>query len=78
MRIVLAVVLGRFVRLITRLRGGGSALPGWVALKVFPRFLEHVMAGVHRHESMPVIVVTGSNGKSTTTGMIVAALEAKA
>jgi UDP-N-acetylmuramyl pentapeptide synthase len=76
MRIVLAVVLGRFVRLITRLRGGGSALPGWVALKVFPRFLEHVMAGVHRHESMPVIVVTGSNGKSTTTGMIVAALEA--
>jgi UDP-N-acetylmuramyl tripeptide synthase len=76
MRIVLAVVLGRFVRAITRLRGGGSALPGWVALKVAPRFLEHVMAGVHRVESTPVVVVTGSNGKSTTTGMIVAALEA--
>lgn len=76
MRIVLAVVLGRFVRAITRLRGGGSALPGWVALKVAPRFLEHVMAGVHRVASTPVVVVTGSNGKSTTTGMIVAALEA--
>lgn len=76
MRIVLAVLLGRFVRAVTRLRGGGSALPGWVALKVAPRFVHHVMQTAKRSEGMPVVVVTGSNGKSTTTAMVVAALEA--
>lgn len=76
MRIVLAVMLGRLVRVLTRLRGGGSALPGWVALKVAPRFLHHVMENVARDANFPVIVITGSNGKSTTTAMTVAALEA--
>ncbi|MEY4476974.1 MAG: hypothetical protein RJA31_478 [Actinomycetota bacterium] len=77
MRIVLAVVLGRLVRVLTRLRGGGSALPGWVALKVAPRFLHHVMDKVSRESDFPVVVITGSNGKSTTTSMTVAALEAQ-
>lgn len=76
MRIVLAVVLGRLVRVLTRLRGGGSALPGWIALRVAPRFLRHVMESVHSSANVPVVVVTGSNGKSTTTAMVVAALEA--
>lgn len=76
MRIVLAVLLGRFVRALMRLRGGGSALPGWVALKVAPHFLTHVMTGLRRDANVPIVVVTGSNGKSTTTAMVVAALEA--
>lgn len=76
MRIVLAVVLGRIVRVLTRLRGGGSALPGWVALRVAPHFLDHVMSRLRALSDVPVIVVTGSNGKSTTTAMLVAALEA--
>jgi UDP-N-acetylmuramyl tripeptide synthase len=75
-RIVLAVVLGRFVRALMRLRGGGSALPGWVALKVAPGFLIHVMNRLRRDANVPIVVVTGSNGKSTTTAMVVAALEA--
>jgi len=75
-RIVLAVVLGRIVRVLTRLRGGGSALPGWVALRVAPHFLDHVMSRLRALSEVPVIVVTGSNGKSTTTAMLVAALEA--
>ncbi len=76
MRIVLAVVLGRLVRVLTRLRGGGSALPGWVALKVAPHFVSYVMDRVRVGSNKPIVVVTGSNGKSTTTAMIVAALEA--
>lgn len=76
MRILVAVVLGRLVRVLTRLRGGGSALPGWVALRIAPNFLHHVMGTVRRDPAFPVIVITGSNGKSTTTAMVVAALEA--
>lgn len=76
MRILVAVLVGRFVRFVTRLRGGGSALPGWVAMRVAPTFLHHVMSTVRDGIRTPVVVVTGSNGKSTTTAMIVAALEA--
>lgn len=76
MTIALAVALGRLVRVATRLRGGGSALPGWVALKIAPRFLHRVMDGVHDSGTIPVAVITGSNGKSTTTSMTVAILEA--
>ncbi|PTW91673.1 uncharacterized protein DUF1727 [Microbacteriaceae bacterium MWH-Ta3] len=76
MRTVLAVVLGRIVRVLTRLRGGGSALPGWVALRVAPNFLSTVFDTFASRGEAPIIVVTGSNGKSTTTAMIVAALEA--
>jgi len=71
-RIRLAVLVGRAVRVIARLRGGGSAIPGNIALRIAPRFLEHALG------SMPlgVVFVTGSNGKSTTTHMLVAVLRA--
>ncbi|MCU1514768.1 MAG: UDP-N-acetylmuramyl tripeptide synthetase, partial [Microbacteriaceae bacterium] len=65
------VLLGRLVRVLTRLRGGGSALPGWVLLKFSPDFLRHAV------ERLPlgVVVVTGSNGKSTTTNMLATILK---
>ena len=74
--VALAVLLGRLVRAVTRLRGGGSALPGWVALKVYPRFVAAVMDGFRDERATPIAVITGSNGKSTTTSMVVAILEA--
>jgi UDP-N-acetylmuramoylalanine-D-glutamate ligase len=74
--VALAVLLGRLVRAVTRLRGGGSALPGWVALKIAPRFVASVMDGFRDERVTPIAVVTGSNGKSTTTSMVVAILEA--
>jgi len=74
--VALAVLLGRFVRVVTRLRGGGSALPGWVILKIVPDFVATVMARIQSNNATPVAVVTGSNGKSTTTSMVVAILEA--
>ncbi|MEY4457847.1 MAG: hypothetical protein RIS25_440 [Actinomycetota bacterium] len=77
MRTLVAVIVGRMVRIVTRLRGGGSALPGWCALKIHPRFLHQVFADLAGRDEIPVIVVTGSNGKSTTTSMIVSALESQ-
>jgi lipid II isoglutaminyl synthase (glutamine-hydrolysing) len=66
------ILLGRLVRVLARLRGGGSAFPGLVVLKLAPRFLEHAV------EKLPlgVVLVSGSNGKSTTTNMLVGVLRA--
>ncbi len=69
-----AVLLGRAVRLAARLRkrGGGSAVPGLVVNRVAPGFLSAVLGGFRDG----LVVVTGSSGKSTTTKMLVAVLEA--
>ena len=72
MRIALAVLFGRAVRWLTRLRGGGSAMPGNVALLFAPKFLEHAFSQVESG----IIFVSGSNGKSTTTNMLARILRA--
>lgn len=72
MKYVFAVVCGRFARWLLRFRGGGSAIPGRVALKIAPDFLTHSVGKL----SIGVIFVTGSNGKSTTTGMLSALFKA--
>ncbi|MFN4000820.1 MurT ligase domain-containing protein [Microcella sp.] len=72
MRIRLAVLVGRAVRVVARLRGGGSAIPGNIALRIAPQFLEHALGGL----PLGVVFVTGSNGKSTTTNMLVGVLRA--
>jgi UDP-N-acetylmuramyl tripeptide synthase len=61
-----AILLGRLARFATRLRGGGSAFPGYLVRKVWPRFIEDVSA-LWGHG---VVFVLGSNGKSTTTHMV--------
>jgi UDP-N-acetylmuramyl tripeptide synthase len=66
----MAVVAGRLARGVLRLRGGGSAVPGRVALAIAPRFLEHALSRLERG----VVFVSGSNGKSTTTNMVTAIL----
>ena len=66
------MVAGKAARAASRLRGGGSALPGLVAEKVDPGFLAHALAGVPRG----IVVVSGTNGKTTTTKMLVAILRA--
>ena len=72
LRTTAAVVAGKTARAVSRLRGGGSALPGLVAEKVDPGFLSHALAGVPRG----IVVVSGTNGKTTTTKMLVAILRA--
>jgi lipid II isoglutaminyl synthase (glutamine-hydrolysing) len=66
----LAVAAGKAARAASRLRGGGSALPGLVVETVDPRFLSNALADLARG----VVVVTGTNGKTTTTKMLVAIL----
>ncbi len=67
-----AVLAGKATRVATRLRGGGSAFPGLVAEKVDPRFLAHALRDV----TGGIVVVSGTNGKTTTTKMLVALLRA--
>lgn len=61
------------VRAVSRLRGGGSALPGLVVEKIDPGFMQRTLS------SLPhgVAVVSGTNGKTTTTKMVVELLESQ-
>jgi UDP-N-acetylmuramyl tripeptide synthase len=67
-----AILLGRLARFATRLRGGGSAFPGYLVRRVWPRFIEDVSA----QWGHGVVFVLGSNGKSTTTHMVSEVLRA--
>ena len=73
MRDVLSAVIGKTVRQVARLRGGGSALPGLVIERIDPGFLARVLGRL----PYGVIAVSGTNGKTTTTKMIVEILEAR-
>jgi UDP-N-acetylmuramyl tripeptide synthase len=66
-RDALAVWLGKITLAGLRLIGRrGNALPGLVVEKVFPGYLAHAMATL----AEGVVVVTGTNGKTTTTKMV--------
>ncbi len=64
-------LLGKAVRSIARLRGGGSALPGLFVEKIDPAFIKRTLAPLPHG----VVVVSGTNGKTTTTKMVVELLE---
>jgi UDP-N-acetylmuramyl tripeptide synthase len=70
LRTSLAVAAGKAARAASKLRGGGSALPGLVAERIDPAFLTHALADLPHG----IVVVTGTNGKTTTTRMLVAIL----
>lgn len=69
-RLSAALAAGRAARVASRFRGGGSALPGLVTETIDPSVLRHTLAYVPRG----IVVVTGTNGKTTTTKMLVAVL----
>lgn len=64
----LAIIIGKIGAFILGLFGRGSDLPGRVALKLCPKLL-----GRFKRKAK-IIAVTGSNGKTTTAGMIAQAL----
>lgn len=68
-----SVPLGKLVRRVSRLRGGGSALPGLVVEKIDPGFMRRTLATLPHG----VAVVSGTNGKTTTTKMVVELLESQ-
>ncbi|WP_309064332.1 MurT ligase domain-containing protein [Microbacterium sp.] len=72
LRYVFPVLAGKLARFATRLRGGGSAFPGYLTNKLAPSLLPTLA------DQFPygVVFVLGSNGKTTTTHMVSEALRA--
>ncbi|WP_270262904.1 Mur ligase family protein [Kocuria marina] len=66
-------VLGQGVRWASSLRGGGSAFPGLVMEKLHPRFVAEELAKL----PLGVVVISGTNGKTTTTKMTVQLLRSQ-
>ncbi|HEY3373623.1 MAG TPA: MurT ligase domain-containing protein [Candidatus Aquicultor sp.] len=73
MRRLLAVSIGKLIIFLSRLlkRGGGSACSGLVALIIDP----NLIAGISRRLPGGAIVVTGTNGKTTTAKFLSEILE---
>src|ERR1700710_1188027 len=68
---LLAIWLGKLTLLGLRAAGRrGTALPGLAVEKVFPRFLARRLARL----PLGVVVVSGTNGKTTTTKMLATVL----
>lgn len=57
--------------MLARARGGGSALPGLFVEKIDPNFIQRTLSPLPHG----VVLVSGTNGKTTTTKMVVELLE---
>ncbi|MDQ3854925.1 MAG: MurT ligase domain-containing protein [Chloroflexota bacterium] len=73
-RLSLALLAGRVVGTAARLsgRGGGTALPGTVAQRLYPSLLADVASGLEQG----VVLVSGTNGKTTTSRLLASMLTA--
>ena len=66
------IALGRLVQAAAKSRGGGTALPGLVVEKLEPDFAVRVLEELPRG----VVLVSGTNGKTTTVKVLTELLEA--
>jgi len=72
MPVVVTLIISKLALFATRLTGrGGSALPGLIADKIDPQ-----LAGKLSRNFTSIILITGTNGKTTTTKMLVEILRA--
>lgn len=67
------LIAGKAVRFASRFRGGGSALPGLIVEKIDPHFLKHTLSQL----PLGVVIISGTNGKTTTTKMVVELLKSQ-
>ncbi len=67
MRIFFALLLGKAIYFLTRIlkTGGGSAAPGYYGLKIDPEIVTKLSPKIKTN-----IIVTGTNGKTTTSRMV--------
>lgn len=70
-RQIISTLIGKTVKSAARLRGGGSALPGLVIEKIDPEFIQRTLSQLPQG----VIIISGTNGKTTTTKIVVELLE---
>lgn len=65
---IFAIIMAKMAAKVSRILGksGGSSLPGLIALKIDPKIIEKLSAQVKEG----IIVVSGTNGKTTTTNLI--------
>ena len=70
-RHTLTTVLGKTVRQVARLRGGGSALPGLFVEKIDPDFVARTL----KHLPRGIAIISGTNGKTTKTKVVVELLK---
>jgi len=71
MRSFLVTLLGKGIKRAAQLRGGGSALPGLFVERIDPQFIARTLAQLPRG----IVIISGTNGKTTTTKMVVELLE---
>lgn len=64
-------LLGKSVKQLAQLRGGGSALPGLFVEKIDPQFISRTLSTLPKG----VVLISGTNGKTTTTKMVVELLQ---
>ena len=62
------IILCKIVSYITGIFGGGTSLPGKLALKMRPKLLKTLL------KNMNIVLVTGTNGKTTTCAELVSIL----
>lgn len=68
LRYQLSNLVGCVLKMLLNRLGRGSALPGKWALKIDPNFIHHAA-------SRQTVLITGTNGKTMTTNLLVQALE---
>lgn len=66
-KLIIAIFIGKLILLLTQVlkTGGGSAAPGYYALKIYPDLVKVLASKIPQ-----TIIITGTNGKTTTTRMI--------
>lgn len=74
LRLFTAILAGKTISFITRLTGGGAtAAPGLYALKIDPNLVKKLAVNLTRGS----VIITGTNGKTTTSRLISSILEEK-
>lgn len=63
--------IGKTVQRVARVRGGGSAFPGLIVERLRPTFIRDHLSQLPRG----TLIITGTNGKTTTTKIVVELLE---
>jgi UDP-N-acetylmuramyl tripeptide synthase len=74
-KLFFSLLIGKLIQLICRLLPaiGGSALPGLVSLRLDPRLIEKLV----KKNNLQSIIITGTNGKTTTSRLLGAILQAQ-